>query len=104
MSRSPLLAPGYGQCLACPNETGKGLHTLMHDEKVLLESRSLRDSLAARTDALDRVKALRVLPDGLHVTTEIVAEFFVVHREVIKKLTQRHRAELTDNGLAVLRG
>lgn len=76
----------------------------MHDEKVLLESRSLRDSLMAHADALDKVKALRLLPDGLHLTTEIVADYFVVHRDVIKKLTQRHRAELTDNGMTVLRG
>jgi hypothetical protein len=76
----------------------------MHDEKVLLESRSLRDSLMARSDTLDKVKALELLPDGVHVTTEIVADYFVVHREVIKKLTQRHRAELTDNGMTVLRG
>ncbi|MGP4114951.1 hypothetical protein ACTWP5_29120 [Streptomyces sp. 4N509B] len=76
----------------------------MHDEKVLMESRSLRGSLAARTDALDEVKALALLPDGLHVTTEMVAAYFVVHRDVIRKVVQRHRAELAENGLHILRG
>ncbi|WP_053171405.1 hypothetical protein [Streptomyces sp. SBT349] len=76
----------------------------MTDEKVLLESRTLRDDLAERTDALDKVKGLAMLPDGVHVTTEAVAAYFVVHREVIAKLTQRHRDELVANGLRVLRG
>jgi hypothetical protein len=76
----------------------------MHDEKVLLESHSLRDSLAARTDALDKVKALEVLPDGVHVTTEIVANYFVVHSDAIKSIVRRHREELTSNGMVVLRG
>jgi hypothetical protein len=76
----------------------------MHDEKVLLESRSLRDSLMARSDALDKVKALELLPDGVHVTTEIVAEYFVVHKDAIKSIARRHRDELTSNGMVVLRG
>ncbi|MDT0310032.1 hypothetical protein RM780_24200 [Streptomyces sp. DSM 44917] len=76
----------------------------MDDEKVLCESRTLRGTLASRTDALDRVKALAVLPDGLHVTTEMVAAYFVVHRDIVSKVTQRHRKELAVNGLVVLRG
>jgi predicted RNase H-like nuclease (RuvC/YqgF family) len=76
----------------------------MHDEKILMESRSLRDSLAARTDALDKVKALELLPDGVHVTTEIVADYFVIHRDAIKSIVRRHREELTGNGMVVLRG
>jgi hypothetical protein len=104
MSRSPLLAPGYGRYLACPHKTGRGLHSLMHDEKVLLESRSLRDSLAARTDALDKVRALELLPDGLHVTTPMVAAYFEVAETVVNNLLERHREEMESNGLQVLRG
>ncbi|ARQ69698.1 hypothetical protein [Streptomyces marincola] len=76
----------------------------MHDDNVLLESRTLRDRYTEQVDALDKVKALELLPDGLHVTTEAVAAYFVVHREVVKKLVQRHRDELSENGLSVLRG
>jgi hypothetical protein len=104
MSRSPLLGPGYGRYLECPHETRRGLHTLMHDEKVLLESRSLRDRLAARTDALDKVRALELLPDGLHVITSMVASYFEVTETVVNNLLERHREEMESNGLQVLRG
>jgi hypothetical protein len=76
----------------------------MHDENVLMESRSLRDTYAERVDALDKVKALELLPDGLHLTTEAVAAYFVVHRDAIHSVVRRHREELTANGLSVLRG
>ncbi|MEU7203219.1 hypothetical protein [Streptomyces sp. NPDC045470] len=76
----------------------------MPSEAVLLESRAMRASVMDRTEVLDKVKALALLPDGVHATTEGVAAYFVVHREVVKKLTQRHRTELTCNGLQVLRG
>jgi hypothetical protein len=76
----------------------------MHDERILMESRSLRDSLGARTDALDKVKALELLPDGLHVTTTAVARYFEVPETVVNNLLGRHREELETNGLRVLRG
>ncbi|GEC08166.1 hypothetical protein SSP24_58210 [Streptomyces spinoverrucosus] len=41
----------------------------MINESALLESKTLRDSVLDRTDVLDRVKALSLLPDGMHVTT-----------------------------------
>ncbi|MGP4087783.1 restriction endonuclease [Streptomyces sp. KR55] len=76
----------------------------MINESALLESKSLRDSVLERTDVLDRVKALSLLPDGMHVTTAMVAAYFGVTVEVIRQLTKRHREELQVNGMAVLRG
>ncbi|HEY8979925.1 MAG TPA: restriction endonuclease [Streptomyces sp.] len=76
----------------------------MINETVLLESKSLRASVAERTEVLERVKVLSLLPDGVHVTTAMVAAYFEVGVEVIRQLVQRHRAELTANGLVVLRG
>lgn len=76
----------------------------MIDESVLLESRTLRTSVLERTDVLDRVKALSLLPDGLHVTTAMVAAFYEVAETAIRQLVQRHRDELTSNGMTVLRG
>ncbi|MFF2062715.1 hypothetical protein ACFVWZ_13125 [Streptomyces sp. NPDC058200] len=76
----------------------------MPPEGALLESRSMRDSVMGRIDALDKVKALRLLPDGVHITTEGAARYFEVSTDVIRQLTSRHRAELSENGTRVLRG
>ncbi|GAA2823023.1 hypothetical protein GCM10010441_54380 [Kitasatospora paracochleata] len=76
----------------------------MSMEAVILESRSFRRQLCGRTDALDKVKALTLLPDGVHVTTKMVADYFEVPEKTVKKVTERHRTELAANGMAVLRG
>ncbi|MFG2882991.1 restriction endonuclease [Streptomyces sp. NPDC048297] len=76
----------------------------MIDQTALLESKTLRDSVLERTDVLDRVKALSLLPDGMHVTTAMVAAYFEVTVEVVRQLTKRHREELEANGMLVLRG
>ncbi|MEU5594189.1 restriction endonuclease [Streptomyces sp. NPDC020298] len=76
----------------------------MINESALLESKTLRDSVLERTDVLDRVKALSLLPDGMHVTTAMVAAYFGVAVEAVRQLTKRHREELEANGLVVLRG
>jgi uncharacterized coiled-coil protein SlyX len=76
----------------------------MPTEVALLESRAMRVEHAGRIEALDKVKALGLLPDSIHVSTEGVARYFEVSTEVIKKVTQRHREELTENGMRVLKG
>jgi len=74
------------------------------NEAALLESKALRDSVLERTEVLDRVKALSLLPDGMHVTTAMVAAYFEVAERAINRMAQRHRDELTVNGLRILRG
>ena len=74
----------------------------MPPEVALLESRALRDSVNTRTDALDRVKALILLPDGLHVTTKMVAAYFEVTERTINSLIRRHRDELESSGFTIL--
>ncbi|MFJ3697601.1 hypothetical protein ACIPW9_26415 [Streptomyces sp. NPDC090052] len=76
----------------------------MPTEIALLESRALRADHLGRVDVLDKVKALALLPDGIHLRTQDVARYFDVSTEVIKKVTQRHREELASNGLRVLQG
>lgn len=60
----------------------------MFNEVALLESKALRDSVLDRTDVLDRVKALSLLPDGMH-TTAMVATYFGVTAEAIRQLRAR---------------
>ncbi|MFE3601513.1 restriction endonuclease [Streptomyces sp. NPDC059142] len=76
----------------------------MLDEIVLLESSSLRASVAGRDDVLDKVKELALSPDGLHATTKDVAAYFEVSEPVIRAVIHDHRSELQSNGYRVLSG
>lgn len=73
-------------------------------ELALTESRSLREQYADRTDVLDKVKALALLPDGTHADIPAVARYFEVTEDAIGSMIRRNRDELSDNGLLVLRG
>ncbi|GAA2134389.1 hypothetical protein GCM10009760_11700 [Kitasatospora kazusensis] len=73
-------------------------------EAALLESRTLRESVAGRVDVLDKVKALELLPDGLHLTARLLADYFEVGERAINAVVTRHRAELQENGYTVLKG
>ncbi|MFD8597003.1 hypothetical protein ACFV1L_18575 [Kitasatospora sp. NPDC059646] len=75
----------------------------MSMEAALLESRTLRSGLCGRTEVLDEVKALVLLPDGLHVTTRMVADYFGVGENVLRQMVRRHRQELESNGYTVLK-
>ncbi len=75
----------------------------MSMEAALLESRTLRESLSERVEVLDKVKALALLPNGVHVTTQMVADYFEVGEKAVNSLVQRHRAELEANGFVILR-
>lgn len=66
----------------------------MPTEIALLESRALRVEQMGRVDALDKVKSLVMLPDGIHVRTEDVARYFEVSTSVVRRLTDRHSDEL----------
>jgi hypothetical protein len=70
----------------------------------LLESKTLRESLIDRTEVLDRVKKLTMLPDDLHVTVEMAASYYEVGREAIKSVIKDHRDELENDGMKVLSG
>ncbi|MCG7317664.1 hypothetical protein [Brevibacillus laterosporus] len=65
-------------------------------------SKEQRDKYIGKVDILNRVKELSLLPDGEHSTLEKVAEYYNVDVEVIRKLSQRHREELSTDGLQVL--
>lgn len=73
-------------------------------ELALTESRTMRAATVARTDVLDKVKALALLPDGMHATTEIVASYYEVGLDAIESVVRRYRGELTENGMETLRG
>lgn len=76
----------------------------MLKESVLLESKTLRSGVLGRTEVLDRVKTLSLLPDGMHVTTAMVAAYFGAAVETIRALVHDHRPELEASGYRVLSG
>jgi phage antirepressor YoqD-like protein len=75
---------------------------LMSADLTMPEARAERDALAGRTDVLDKAGVLRCLPDDLHATTEMVAEFYEVSADVIRQAVKRNREELDDDGYRVL--
>lgn len=74
------------------------------NELALTESRTMRAAALERTDVLDKVKALAMLPDSVHITTEMVANYYEVDAEAIHSVVRRHREELTENGMHTLKG
>lgn len=68
----------------------------------LAAARAERDALASRTDVLDKVGVLRTLPDDMHVTTEMAAEFYGVGIEAIRSLVKDNRDEIEDDGYRVV--
>lgn len=73
-------------------------------ESALTESRTLRAQYADRTDVLAKVKALPLMPDDLHATTEMVASYYDVSVSTIESLVAANRRELAQNGRQVLTG
>ena len=71
----------------------------MTTDLALTESAELRERYAGRTDALSKVKALSLLPDDMHVTTDMVAAYYEVGKAAINSLVNDHRAELERNGM-----
>lgn len=76
----------------------------MSTDLVLVESASLRREHMDRTDVLDKVKALSLLPDDTHVTTDMLASYYEADANTVAQAVKRNRAELEANGLTVLRG
>ncbi|MEV0994586.1 hypothetical protein [Nonomuraea sp. NPDC050202] len=74
------------------------------NELALTESPSLRAQYADRVEVLDKVKAVSLLPDGIHADIPTVARYYEVSTSTIDSVIRRNREELTDNGLRVLKG
>jgi hypothetical protein len=85
--------------------------TILSDS-VLVESKSARDTQLEQVthevaqSVLNKVKTLYfALWQGTGVaTTELMAEFYEVDYEVVKKVSQRHRDEFEADGLRTIRG
>lgn len=75
-------------------------------EVVLTESRSMREEYIREEyfDILDKIKAIPYLTKDMVVSVEQVANYYEVSNDAIKKIVQRHRDELEEDGIMILKG
>ncbi|BFH10572.1 hypothetical protein M5X00_03085 [Paenibacillus alvei] len=74
------------------------------NQLALIESKTLRESVIDRTDVLDKVKKLAMLPDDMNVSIDMAAEYYEVGKEAINSCIKDNRSELESDGLRVLMG
>ena len=68
-----------------------------------LMSRELRDSLSKRTDVLEKVKHLLLLPGIEMMTSKQVAEYFGVTTDMLKQVYVYNRAEIDNDGVMMMK-
>lgn len=76
----------------------------MQMELELLENKESRLKKLDRIDVLEKVGSLLLMNDSRMATASQLAFYFSVDLEVIKKLYQRNREELMENGMQLLKG
>jgi len=73
-------------------------------ELMLVESKTMRDKYMDNDYVLEKVKALVLLPNDTHITTEMASNYFEVGIEAINSLIKDHREELESDEMLVLVG
>lgn len=68
-------------------------------ENEILENQQTRDELVERTEVLDKVKELILLPNTEFATTEQVATYFNTTKDNIKQTKKRNNDELISDGV-----
>lgn len=76
----------------------------LKDPEALLESRSLREQYVDKVDVLNEVKELTMLPDNIHASTDIAAEYYEVSKVTLSYVIKVHNDELTSVGMTILKG
>jgi len=67
-----------------------------------IDDQTLRNEYIAKTEILNKVKTLSLLPDGENMTIRQAAEYYEVSIETIRKTIQRNRQELSEDGIKTL--
>lgn len=66
----------------------------------MVDNYDLRNELIARTEVLDKVKKLLLIPDMNCMTIRQVADYYEVDVDTIKRCCQRNRTEIEGDGVA----
>lgn len=75
-----------------------------YNELQLVDEKDLRESVIGRTEILDKVGELLLLPNTEHATTEQVADYYNVGLEAVGSLIKDNRNEVEGDGYKVLTG
>ncbi len=78
--------------------------TAIKEFELIEGKKGVRDKYISRTEVLDRVKELSLLPYKDTATTEMVAEYYGVPKSTIDALVFDNRAELVEDGYEVKTG
>lgn len=75
-------------------------------EVVLTESKTMRNEYIKEDffDILDKIKAIPYLNKDMVISVEQVANYYEVSKKAIETVISRHRDELEEDGIAVLKG
>src|SRR5206468_5029796 len=63
----------------------------------------LRNQYIQKTDVMNKVKLLTLLPDNEHMTVSMVAEYYEVEIKVIQMIMLRHKDEFEQDNVVILR-
>lgn len=74
------------------------------NEISFVEDKNVRDQYINKTEVLNKVKLLTLLPDGEHMTIRQISEYYEVGIDVVRKVIQRNKLELEGDGLKTLLG
>lgn len=74
----------------------------INPEEEIINNINARKSLCNRVDILSRVKRLILMPDNVYATRQMVADYYEVDVETIKKLVQNNLTELKESGLKLV--
>jgi hypothetical protein len=66
----------------------------------MVDNHDLRNELIARTEVLDKVKKLLLIPEMNCMTIRQVADYYEVDIDTIKRCCQRNRTEIVGDGVA----
>lgn len=77
------------------------MNNLSLQEK-LIEDKGFRNQYIGKTEVLNKVKLLSLLPDGESMTARMVAEYYEVEEKTINQIILRNKKELEESGLRLL--
>ncbi|GMX64442.1 hypothetical protein Elgi_37110 [Paenibacillus elgii] len=73
-------------------------------QEKFIDDKNFRNQYITKTEVLNKVKALTLLPDNEHMTAKMVANYYDVDEKTINQVILRNKQELIDSGLKLMTG